>query len=155
MFTLSKTFAYLSSVVEGYFWYFVGLASCIVYLPCLVDIVIIFMMSRWLQSFCVNYNIFWADLTRFYIYFYQAQICTNDKMYPNYVSTKGENFVFPFSFARTKYELEHPWGLSSRYYFLGVLLYNFRSFALLDALLYVNSVMRLPQYSCYYRYRGF
>ena len=52
----------LSILLEGYFWYFFGMTSCIVSESHLVDILILFIMSRWPQSFFVNFIVLQIDL---------------------------------------------------------------------------------------------
>ena len=47
---------------------------------------------------------------------------------PTLFLKRGVIFVFSFSVARTKYEVDHPWCLSSNGEFLGVLSYNFVTF---------------------------
>ena len=51
--------------------------------------------------------------------FDHAQLYMNDYFAPNSFSAKGDNFLFPSYFERTKDELYHPWFYSSRGYFLG------------------------------------
>ena len=57
--------------------------------------------------------------------FWHAQLCTNGYFDPNYFSAKGDDFVFPCSFAMTTDDEENPWCLSSHGEFLVVLSSHF------------------------------
>ena len=73
----------------------------ILFEPLLVKVIIIFMMSRLSQSFCVNSIILRIDLTCFICrhisnIFGHAQICTNFCFVPNSSSSKGGYFCVSF-----------------------------------------------------------
>ena len=52
----------------GLFLIFFAMTACILFLSCLVNIKILFVISRWSQLFCVNSIILRDDLTQLYIY---------------------------------------------------------------------------------------
>ena len=147
-------------MVEGYFWYFLGMTVFIVSVPNSVNIIIFFMMSHLIQYFWMKLIILRADLTRFYMYVYKWSLllCTNLYEWlfnPQLIFYKGRQFVFTCTLARAEEILEHTWCLSSHGYILGILSSNFWSFYPCDALWRVNSVVHLAHYNRQSRYRYF
>ena len=77
------------------------LKYCCLGVPCLLNVIIIFMMSSWPQLFSVKSIIFLIDLTRFICrnisnIFGHAQIWTNECFVPNSSSVKGDSFHASF-----------------------------------------------------------
>ena len=60
--------------------------------------------------------------------FCHEQICTIEYFTPNYFSAKGIIFLFTWYLARTTYEVEHPWSISSHGELLEVISSNFTMF---------------------------
>ena len=68
--------------------------------------------------------------------------------------SRGIILMFTCSFARTKNEVEHPWGLYYHGEFLCVLRSNFLFYELRGALQHINSVVQLACKNFYRRYIG-
>ena len=92
-------------VVELYFWYFIGMLSCIVsaslwlnvcfILWCHIDVI----GFGWTSIFTGWFKPIYLHVFVYHI-FGHAQICTDDHINSNYFSTKKEFFLFPCSLSR-------------------------------------------------------
>ena len=124
IYLLSQKNCMFKYCVWGIIVIFFGMMTYIVFVPRLVNILTLFMMSRLPQSFWVNFIVLGSDLTWFnmYIYisnkFFHTQLCRNEYFALNYYSAKGDNFSVSLIFSEGKIRDRAPmmylfywWGL--------------------------------------------